>query len=54
MSNVLTELLFDIIISILQDEQHLKSKSIAALKYVKKNHDVCRNIKILEEVYHAF
>ncbi|AFY95594.1 glycosyltransferase family 4 protein [Chamaesiphon minutus] len=54
MSNVLTELLLDIIISILQDEQHLKSKSIAALKYVEKNHDVCKNIKILEDVYHTF
>jgi glycosyltransferase involved in cell wall biosynthesis len=53
-SELLTELLVDVLFSILKDRSQLNFKSIAALKYVEQNHSLEKNVKILEQVYDTF
>jgi glycosyltransferase involved in cell wall biosynthesis len=53
-SELLTELLVDVLFSILKDRSQLYFKFIAALKYVEQNHSLEKNVKILEQVYDTF
>ena len=53
-SNLLTELLVNVLSSILKDRSQLNSKAIAALKYIETNHSSVKNIKILEQTYGTF
>lgn len=54
MSTLSTELLVEVLCSILTDRSQLNSKSIAALRYIKQFHDIQKNIQTLEDVYDSF
>ena len=54
MSALLTELLVDLIRSILEDRSQLNSKSIAALRYIEQSHNIHKNLRVLEQTYNSF
>ena len=54
MSALLTELLFDLVQSILVDRSQLNHKAIAALRYIKQSHDISKNLMKLEQIYNFF
>lgn len=53
-SDMLTNYLFECLSSILEQPLSIKTKGLAALKYVTENHKKSRNIEILEATYHNF
>ena len=53
-SNILTDYLFQCLSSILEQPNTIKTKGLAAFKYVRENHKTSRNIEILEETYNNF